>query len=195
MTVCTFQLTANKRCPCCNKTLARDKFYANRTKKDGFGTYCKLCQKQKQYKSIRDNKGFRDNVRAGTKKWQQCNPEKMREYGRLSQKKRRMNPKYRVSNSVGRMLYRSLCEDKNKKKKKDILGYSGEQLAGHLENQFVDGMTWGNYGKWHVDHVIPIAFFEFTSPGDVEFKMCWRLENLRPLWAKENISKGTRIVT
>lgn len=73
------------------------------------------------------------------------------------------------------------------------MGYSYESLISHLESQFKEGMTWENYGKWHVDHKIPVSFFQFNSTDDVEFKMCWRLENLQPLWAKENQSKGNRL--
>ena len=55
-------------------------------------------------------------------------------------------------------------------------------------------MTWGNYGKWHVDHIIPQAFFKYTSTDDVEFKYCWSLNNLQPLWAKDNIKKKDKIL-
>ena len=40
------------------------------------------------------------------------------------------------------------------------------------------------------NHIIPQSFFEFQSTDDVEFRMCWRLENLQPLWAFDNLSKG-----
>lgn len=36
---------------------------------------------------------------------------------------------------------------------------------------------------------------KIKEAGDDEFRACWSLCNLRPLWAKENIAKGGRIVT
>jgi hypothetical protein len=54
-------------------------------------------------------------------------------------------------------------------------------------------MTWGNYGQWHVDHKIPISAFNYETPDDIDFKRCWALKNLRPMWAKENISKGAKL--
>jgi len=30
--------------------------------------------------------------------------------------------------------------------------------------------------------------------GDTEFRMCWRLENLQPMWALENIRKKNKIL-
>jgi hypothetical protein len=50
-------------------------------------------------------------------------------------------------------------------------------------------MSWENYGKWHVDHIRPKASFHYTNPDDEEFKQCWALRNLRPLWGKENSAK------
>ena len=76
----------------------------------------------------------------------------------------------------------------------DILDFVPSELKSHLEKQFVNGMTWSNYGKWHIDHIIPIDFFQYTNISDVEFKMCWRLENLQPLWASENIQKSNKIL-
>lgn len=71
-----------------------------------------------------------------------------------------------------------------------LLGYNVESLKRHLEKRFSKGMTWGNYGKWHIDHIKPVSAFTFSSYTDIQFQQCWALENLQPLWAKENISKG-----
>ena len=62
----------------------------------------------------------------------------------------------------------------------------------HLERQFLPGMTWGNRGEWHIDHIVPLASFTFTSPDDPEFRAAWALTNLRPLWAKDNIRKSAK---
>ena len=54
-------------------------------------------------------------------------------------------------------------------------------------------MIWGNYGDWHIDHKIPISAFNFTKPEHEDFKRCWALSNLQPLWAKDNISKNAKL--
>ena len=51
-------------------------------------------------------------------------------------------------------------------------------------------MTWDNYGEWHVDHIRPIS--NFTLIDDPEFKECWALSNLQPLWSIDNFSKSPR---
>ena len=56
-------------------------------------------------------------------------------------------------------------------------------------------MSWDNYGRngWEIDHIKPISSFNFNSYKDKEFKECWSLENLQPLWAEENIRKSNKI--
>jgi len=79
---------------------------------------------------------------------------------------------------------------KGGKKWKSLVDYDLKDLMVHLESLFTDGMSWDNYGKWHVDHIIPKSYFKFTSVNDESFKQCWALKNLQPLWAKDNMSKG-----
>lgn len=62
----------------------------------------------------------------------------------------------------------------------------------HLESQFEPGMTWENRRKWHIDHIIPCAAFDLTDTE--QQRACFHYTNLRPLWASENISKGTKIL-
>jgi hypothetical protein len=53
-------------------------------------------------------------------------------------------------------------------------------------------MTWDNYGQWHIDHIKPVALFEFDSTDDPGFRDCWTLDNLQPLWALDNLRKGNK---
>lgn len=61
----------------------------------------------------------------------------------------------------------------------DILGYSALELKEHIEKQFTIGMSWNNYGDWHIDHIKPVITFS----SDVDIKVVCALDNLRPLWA------------
>ncbi len=86
---------------------------------------------------------------------------------------------------------RAVLKYKDFDKKKHLveyLGCNGFQLQDHLESKFKQGMTWGNYGKWHIDHIIPLS-----SAKTVEelYQLC-HYTNLQPLWAHENLSKGDR---
>lgn len=127
--------------------------------------------------------------------WNDDNREHVNKYKRDYERKRRAeDPKYRLGIRTRTAVYTCLKEANVAKYRStfDLLGYTIEELMNHLEKQFTEGMTWQNYGEWHVDHIKPMALFEFTSTDDEEFKECWKLENLQPLWCKDNLSKGSR---
>ena len=77
----------------------------------------------------------------------------------------------------------------------DIVGYSVEELKLHIESKFENGMSWSNIGEWHIDHIIPESKFNYSDFKDKAFIECWSLDNLQPLWAKENLRKSDKILT
>jgi hypothetical protein len=73
------------------------------------------------------------------------------------------------------------------------LGCTVEHLKTHLEDLFLPGMSWKNYGKegWHIDHIIPLC--HFCLADEEQFKEACHYTNLQPLWAKDNLAKGNRL--
>ncbi len=149
----------------------------------------------------RINKQYRDRYAA--------NPELYR--AKLKAKRARMGAKYRAqvkrartkmrSTSEGMLYHRmsqsvrsALFGSKRKCKWENLLGYSVQELKAHLESQFTEGMTWDKFfgGGIHIDHVIPRMNFNYVSSNDLQFKQCWALSNLRPIWPKENSVSGAR---
>lgn len=97
-----------------------------------------------------------------------------------------------------RSLFRgSLAKRKKSGRMEHLLGYGLDELRAHIERQFVGGMNWDRFmaGEIHLDHIVPIAAFDITSCECEEFKRCWALSNLRPMWARENLSKGAKVLT
>lgn len=103
-------------------------------------------------------------------------------------------PMNKVHRNISRAIYHAIGENKGFRKWSEIVGYTKEDLFNHLEKQFQPGMTWNNYGLygWHIDHIRPKASFNFTTAEDPEFKECWALDNLQPLWALDNIMKSDK---
>lgn len=132
-------------------------------------------------------------AKEASKRWQKNNLEKVREYMRKCHKKRNLIPQNRLSKSIRTSIWLSLKGNKNGRHWETIVGFTLKDLMAYLEKQFRDGMSWDNYGKWHLDHVYPVSSFDFNSYEDEGFKKCWALSNLQPLWAFENISKGNKI--
>jgi len=52
-------------------------------------------------------------------------------------------------------------------------------------------MTWENYGKWHIDHILPCSSFDMSKES--EQRKCFHYTNQRPLWKKENLSRARNI--
>jgi len=101
--------------------------------------------------------------------------------------------KCRLNHALSGGMANSLRDGKNGKSWEKIIGYTLRDLMNHLEQLFKAGMSFDNYGKWHIDHIIPRSLWKFKSYNCKEFKQCWALANLQPLWAFDNLSKGNRI--
>jgi hypothetical protein len=169
----------------------------------------KALKKQKKwYKENKDKalkkskewaKKNREKRRASGRKYYKENPKKIMESNSKHLKKKFENDKIykinfklaanirsRIRNAI-KLLYRNQHSI-------DILGCTVEYARGHLEKQFKEGMTWENHGLygWHIDHIIPCASFDLTDPE--QQKKCFHYTNLQPLWAKENMSKGAKIL-
>lgn len=109
-------------------------------------------------------------------------------------KKYSEDPALRLNNLMSGGIKRGLVSGKCGRSWKDLVDFSIPELKRHLERQFVKGMSWENMGEWHIDHRLPLASFEFSSPDDEEFKAAWSITNLQPLWAPDNCKKSDAII-
>lgn len=100
------------------------------------------------------------------------------------------NASERINNSMRSRIYAAIKGKGYKKGLLSNISYTVVDLMTHLEKRFQPGMNWENYGKWHIDHIRPCASFDLDKQE--EFDECWKLENLQPLWAYDNISKGSK---
>jgi hypothetical protein len=108
------------------------------------------------------------------------------------QRRRDEEPRYRVMMALHVRLYDAVKHQRGVKSAKtiELLGCTVEQLQTFIEAEFTDGMTWENYGEWHIDHIRPCASFNLEDPE--EQKKCFHWTNLQPLWALDNIRKGDK---
>ncbi len=148
---------------------------------------CRIYRKR----SYRIHKEKRD---AETREWQANNKEGWKAIQNRASVKYRSGTFGKLNSSLSAHISRNLKGKKSGRRWETVVGYTVGELKEHLEKQFTEGMNWDNYGKWHIDHKIPKSFFQFTDDRDVEFKMCWRLENLQPLWATDNVRKNNKII-
>ncbi len=180
----------------------------------GFGldARCRGCASQTVMESRKEHDPTFERVRA----WTKANRERHNEYAKRTrasrsgkrleahrewrrdhERKRRLDPQYRLLQSVRAQINMVVRDKFDGGGLLRRLGYSRADLIAHIERQFERGMTWANYGGngrkggWELDHRIPCAAFDMTD--DEQFRQCWALSNLRPLWSEKNRSKGKRM--
>jgi hypothetical protein len=140
--------------------------------------------KKKQKERYLKNK---DYISIVNKEYRKKNAEKLKEY---VNNRYRNDEKFRlrkVCRQLVRRMFISINTNKNQTTR-EILGYTPDELKQHIEKQFKPGMNWDNYGEWHIDHIIPISTAKNLEEG-IELS---KLENLQPLWAEENLTKGNK---
>jgi len=123
------------------------------------------------------------------KKYRQNNKEKRNKY-ETNRKKTDIiyKLKHLVRNRIAKFL--SLKKITKNNTTFEIVGCKPNELKIHLEQKFADGMSWDNQGKWHIDHKIPLSS---ANTEEELYKLC-HFTNLQPMWAIENIKKGSKIL-
>lgn len=98
---------------------------------------------------------------------------------------------YRLKHKIRNFIYSSFVRRSVPKndRTESILGCSFTDFKKHIEKQFKEGMTFDNYGKWQIDHIIPLS----TANTIDEVKKLCHYTNLQPLWASENRKKSDKI--
>jgi hypothetical protein len=136
-----------------------------------------------------------ENTKRYKKQWAKQNRDKTRQNGKRCYEKSKADLLKRLrGNLVSRLRFKM---GPNRKLSASIvaiqnLGCSIEQLHVHLESKFQLGMTWENYGRygWHVDHIVALANFDVSNIEHLKYACHYT--NLQPLWAEDNLSKGSK---
>jgi hypothetical protein len=115
-------------------------------------------------------------------------PEQKSKIAKRTREKRLSDPtrilKHRLRCYLGKILRNQV-----RAKTEEMIGCSFEQFKIHIENNFDIGMNWENRNLWHIDHITPLNIAKTTK----EIEKLFHYSNLRPLWAKENLSKGAKV--
>ncbi len=175
-----------KTCNKCGIQRPIDEFRKSKTSKDGYLGYCNFCFNKQQNKRLKEYYNKEKNTKARRDRQREFyRTEKYKKWARKYYKK----PKQRLRNAMAQGIRNSI-KNKGGKSWESLVDFNFKELKEHLEKRFQKGMNFENYGRWHIDHIIPVSRFDFVSPKDKEFKMCWSLNNLQPMWGDENLSKN-----
>lgn len=161
----------NKICGKCKQEKNLDAFCSNKRKRDGLHYYCKSCTSE-------INKTYK-------KEWRK-NGGMQKELASLE-----ANPIRRAKKRIRSLVSISITKAGYSKKTKvfSILGASFDVVKEHIELKFKPGMSWDNHGEWHIDHIVPLSSAD-SEDGLIALN---HYTNLQPLWASENLHKGSKI--
>ncbi len=150
----------------------------------------KIYENSNEYYKI--NKG---RIKNNHNNYIQKNREKWNKYlSNYINNKIKTNPQFKLTVNLRKRLVRALKGIIKSDTTMNLVGCSREYLINYIESQFDDEMSWSAYleNKIHIDHIIPCSHFNLKK--EEEQRKCFHYSNLRPLWARDNLSKGNRII-
>ena len=184
-----------KKCKYCNSnfidiTKSHNKIFCQ--------SKCKHSQYRKENpeKHRLKNKKYRDSNREKynsiQKEWCKNNRDKRRDIeNKYYHEVQKENLHHKLTRNIRSRIKKYLSRNSNSNSTLKIVGCTPEHLKQHLEKQFDKDMSWDNYGLygWHIDHIIPLA----SAKTEQELYSLCHYTNLQPLWAEDNLSKGSKL--
>ena len=181
---------------------------------DGYKRECKECRKLESKAYYNKNN---EKIKFKVDEYRKTNPDKVREvkvriykrdkerillvnklYREINKEKRNKHnylrklndPIFKLKHLMNSRIRVFLKSNNITKKNKtfQIVGCTPLELKSYIEKMFKNGMTWENHGKWHIDHIIPLSS---GKTEDEIIKLCHHT-NLQPLWAIDNMKKGSK---
>ena len=205
-----------KKCSKCQTIKPLDSFCKDKIRKDGLSNYCKSCNSIQcaQYRESHQaqvkarSQAYYQNNKEKIAAYQRTRLDETREYRRtyyqqynqtIDKSKRKeynnayyhqqkSNPAFKLARNARTRIWIALKGITKTDSTMDLIGCTRAQLMSHIESKFQSGMTWQNYGQWHVDHIKPCASFDLSQPE--QQRECFHFSNLQPLWAADNLQKS-----
>jgi len=207
----------NKICDKCGLEKSLTEFYF-RTDSRKYRNMCKKCcqgqgkiytnnhrKQKKEYDTIYYKENI-DDILKRNKKYREDNPDLIKRerinYQPIKTKRHlerlETDINYKITNRLRIRLNDVVRNNRKAGSAVKDLGCDVVYLKNYLEVLFcVDPktnkiMSWENYGEWHIDHIIPLASFDLTDRE--QFLKACHYTNLQPLWAEDNLKKGSKII-
>jgi len=208
-----------KQCTKCSFNKDISEFPKNKRIKCGFNSICKSCinfinkqyrdnnkesfnnSRKKYYiknidKMRMDKREYYKNHKSEKSeydiKYRLLNKDKIRQYKKDWELLQINNPIFKIKRNLRRRINHALHGNNKSKRTFELLGCSPEEFKSYLESLFLEGMSWNNYGEWHIDHIIPCFSFNLIIPEEQE--KCFHYLNQQPLWKLDNLKKSKKLL-
>lgn len=194
-----------KQCVVCERVLLIGNFYVDRKlnrKSPAIVPRCKDCSRLlskhqyslslnilKQYPQLEKlGHGLKTHKKYNYKRPYKYNPD----YYKYRRNKKLKDIQFKIACRIRDRIYHLLSRKLIINNYKNDLGCTAFELIQHIELQFTKEMNWDNYGKWHIDHIIPLSVFDLTNAD--QLKVACHFSNLQPLLARDNYSKTNKFM-
>ena len=194
------KMKGRKICRICKEELPIFEFGIAHHLVDGHNSECKVCANKRAKVKRSKNK---DSIRRAIGKWKSKNKKRILLYQRKWASDNRehlrdwvkrhyaSDENYRISCVLRARIHSALKGRAKWARTMELLGCSIESLKKYLGSKFRGGMSWDNYGEWHIDHIRPCVAFDLSKLE--EQRKCFHYTNLQPLWAQENLMKSAKV--
>jgi hypothetical protein len=179
-----------KTCYTCKLNKNLQEFPKHNQKKDGLDPNCKQCRRNRANAAYPKHA---DKIKEKSLEYYKNNKKYINKRNHNYQKNKwQTEPIFLLMRRLRNRLYYAL-KNTNWKKDTNFSNYIGcdrNTLVKYIESKFKDGMNWQNRNEWHIDHIKPLSL---AKSEEELYKLC-HYTNLQPLWAKDNLSKGNKIL-
>lgn len=104
----------------------------------------------------------------------------------------RENPQRRIAKNLRHRLGKAMMGKTRGASAVRDLGMTITEFRDYIAAKFQPGMSWENYGEWHLDHVRALALFDLTDASQA--RAACHYTNYQPLWALDNQRKWCKPV-
>src|SRR5690554_1212381 len=158
----TSHYSSNGNCVKCSNTRSMIHYQSNR--EDCIDRFRKHYHENRESRLRQGRKWYEKNkhkLKSYYAKYREENKDKIRAWRRsesaMAKHRKRQASRYKTPSgkaemSLRNMVYRMLKGERCGSAV-SLVGYLPSDLVSHIENQFQAGMSWDNYGEWHIDHV------------------------------------------
>jgi hypothetical protein len=197
-----------KTCTRCGEAKPHtEEFFYRRNAAGKLGSVCRPCESARVLARYHERTEVQAANRAREKAWVAANRERMRELHKRwrdanREKERARHKAARVAKMAEpasrlrlgmrqRLAYLRKSNGLHPGVTVDVaVGCGWDAYVEHIERGWAKGMSWENYGSWHIDHINPVGGADLA---DLDAALAvFHFTNVRPLWAHENQRKGKR---
>lgn len=95
----------------------------------------------------------KEQIAIKIKIWRQNNKDKIKQYSHKQNSVVKFDSVKRMRKSLTTRLWNAIHNNYKTGSAIRDLGCSIPEFKKYIETKFQPGMSWGNYGKWHIDHI------------------------------------------